>query len=331
MNKIKSKSKVKTSLKIVSVFVVALMGAALVIEIPSRAQFGNKIFVVERNTTKAQVMKKLEEQGIIKNQYAFTLLYALMSGLKHIEPGGYEVSPDANTWEVIKILRKPPSLRWVDIPEGSRKEEIAEIITKELNWSEDTQKEFLSAYIVLGDIAREGTYLPDSHLLPVREGGVAVAKRIIDRFNEAFAEYYPKLLKENIKNDTALKIASLVQREAAGKEDMPLVAGIIWNRLNRSMRLEIDATVQYAKGKTEKGWWAPIKSEDRKIDSAFNTYKYKGLPPHPIANPSLDAIEAVIHPTKTGCLYYIHDINKQIHCARTFTEHRRNIEKYLKI
>ena len=129
---------------------------------------------------------------------------------------------------------------------------------------------------------------------------------------------------------TGLRLASVVQREAAGKEDMPLVAGILWNRLLKGMKLEVDSTVQYARGKTDKCWWAPIKPGDiTEIDSPYNTYKYKGLPPHPIDNPGIDAIEAVLNPTETDCLYYLHDNNGQIHCAKTYEEHKANIEKYL--
>jgi UPF0755 protein len=150
-------------------------------------------------------------------------------------------------------------------------------------------------------------------------------------FDEKFAPYIGQFAEQNIVWTTGLKLASIIQREAAGKDDMPLIAGIIWNRLNDGMNLEIDATVQYARGKTDTGWWAPIKAEDIKnINSSYNTYKNKGLPPHPIDNPSLAAIEAVLHPVETDCLYYLHDNNRRIHCVKTFKEHQANIEKYLK-
>ncbi len=104
----------------------------------------------------------------------------------------------------------------------------------------------------------------------------------------------------------------------------------MWNRLAQDMNLEIDATVQYARGKTDEGWWSPIVPEDIvNIDSPYNTYKYKGLPPHPIANPGLDAIESVLHPAETDCLFYLHDNDRQIHCAITYEEHKLNIKKYL--
>jgi len=154
---------------------------------------------------------------------------------------------------------------------------------------------------------------------------------MIRHFDEKFAPYLPQFAKQNIIWTTGLRLASIVQREAAGKQDMPLIAGILWNRLLKEMKLEVDATVQYARGKTETGWWAPIKPSDiGEIDSPYNTYKYQGLPPHPISNPGIDAIEAVLNPTETDCLYYLHDDNRQIYCAATYEEHVANIEKYLR-
>ena len=152
-------------------------------------------------------------------------------------------------------------------------------------------------------------------------------------------------------------LASIIQQEATGKDDMPLIAGILWNRLLKDMRLEIDATIQYINdsrnnylgvqcgeitpcvnqeltysGYTAKkdGWWQPIKSADIQKTSAYNTYLNKGLPPHPIANPSLAAIDAVLNSAETECLFYLHDSNRQIHCAKTYEEHLANIEKYLR-
>ena len=77
-------------------------------------------------------------------------------------------------------------------------------------------------------------------------------------------------------------------------------------------------------------WWSPIKPADEKIDSPYNTYLNAGLPPHPIDNPGLEAIDATLNSTTTDCLYYLHDSSGQIHCAATYQEHEANIEKYLK-
>lgn len=291
-------------------------------------------FTVPLGTSTGEAFAKLEAGGFMTQPRVVRSLFALRSFFHGIAPGGYVLSKDMSAWRVAEVLASPPHLRWAVIPEGLRKEEIADVLAVSLGWDRERKNEFLYASRALGSEYEEGVYFPDTYLIPSDENGVDVAARMIARFNEKFAPYAPQFVKENIKWDTALRLASIVQREAAGRGDLALVAGVLWNRLLKGMRLEVDATVQYARGNTGSGegngWWAPLKSGDTKIDSPFNTYLYKGLPPHAIANPGLGAIEAVLHPAKTECMYYLHDAGRQIHCAKTYEEHVRNIERYLK-
>ena len=130
-----------------------------------------------------------------------------------------------------------------------------------------------------------------------------------------------------------LILASLVEKEARHDEDRQKVASIILKRLKNDIKLQIDATVQYALGyqSEEKTWWKKnLTQEDLDIDSPYNTYKNEGLPPGPIANPGLASIEAVINAdANTSYLYYISDKNGNMHYARTLEEHQANIDKYL--
>lgn len=236
-----------------------------------------------------------------------------------------------NARELIVKLTSEPQLKWITIPEGLRKEEIGERLAKELHWTSEELDKWNTTYTAMQYDYREGVYFPDTYLIPVNENGLDTAKRMINRFNERFLGYPEKFTAKNIKWTTALTLASIVQREAAGSHDMPLIAGILWNRLDQNKQLEIDATVQYARGKTDKGWWSPIKGSDtRTIESPFNTYLNKGLPPHPISNPGMDAIDAVLNPEETDCIYYLHDNDRIIHCSASFAEHQLNIDQYLR-
>lgn len=284
-------------------------------------------FIIPLNLSGDESIKKLYDNGYIKHQWTIDLVLSL-KGLR-LKPGGYQISKDMNVLKIVKILTGEPHMKWVVIPEGLRKEEIYEIFAKNFNWNEADRDKFLNFYKTSKDEYYEGVYFPDTYLLPADERGEQVAERIILHFNEKFSPYRSQFLKENIKWNTALKIASLVQREAANKKEMPLVAGIIWNRLLNNMKLDIDATLQYARGKTDAGWWAPVKLEDKKNKSYYNTYIYAGLPPHPICNPGIAAIEAVLKPEKTPCFYYLHDANRQIHCSKTYEEHLQNIKEFL--
>ena len=96
------------------------------------------------------------------------------------------------------------------------------------------------------------------------------------------------------------------------------------------MRLQIDATMQYTLGKNENGsWWGSIDLDQKRKDSSYNSYLHEGLPPTPICSPNIEFIEAALNPEETDCIYYLHDQNRQIHCAKTYMEHKENINKYL--
>ena len=225
----------------------------------------------------------------------------------------------------------------VTIPPGLRKEETSNILAKNLNWTDKQKKNFL-AYTSQTYNYLEGVYYPETYLIPVNEDPKKTFERIISKFNENFSSLQKEFAKQNFPWLKALTLASLVQREAANKDEMPLVAGILLNRIDARMHLGVDATVQYVRGDknaniknaTTTAYWAPISIADKKINSKYNTYKYIGLPPHPIASPSLDAIKAVLNPASTSCLYYLHDKNGIIHCSTTYQEHLENIENYLK-
>jgi len=222
-----------------------------------------------------------------------------------------------------------PSMRMVYIQEGLRKEQIAEIMAEKLNWDEREKKIFINAHLALDTDNLEGKYFPKTYLLYKDEDPMGVTAAMLKQFSKETSSIRKQKRMEVINEDTALKIASIIQREAGGKSDMKLISGIIWNRLWAGMKLQMDATLQYAKGNEEDGWWGQVESSDKKINSPYNTYKEEGLPPSPIANPGISAIEAAYNPQKTSCMFYLHDKNRKIHCAKTYEEHKRNIQRYL--
>jgi UPF0755 protein len=299
-------------------------------------------FIIPINTSKTDIIKKLNDQGFIKSESGFKFVFTFSD----IEAGAYKISKNMSAWEVGSIMKQKPYMVWITIPEGLRKEQIGEILADSLGWTEQEKKDWITKYTAKEKLYTEGVYFPDTYLLSTEESPSKIAERFIDKFNEKFQPYTERFIKENIKWNTALRIASIIQREASGNNDMPLISGILWNRLLKNMRLEVDATVQYARDDiahygvvrnnsqpqtymSEGDWWKPMRSNDKNIDSPYNTYRNSGLPPHPICNPGLDAIDAVLNPTKTDCLYYIHDTNGQIYCSKTYEEHKNNIEKFL--
>lgn len=314
----------------ISVFFVFVVGAYYFNPLkPVDKNAKEEVIIIKSDSTDAAI-KELENAKFIRSFTAFNLIYKIF-GNEKIEPGGYYLSKKFSSMQLIKELNKGPDLKLITIPEGIRKEQIGERLAKLLNWNDLQQKEWNNIYSVNNTDYKEGVYFPDTYLIPVDETPTQVANRMINNFNEKFAPYSEDALEKDIKWTTVIKIASLIQREAGGKSDMNLISGVIWNRLNTGSLLQLDATIQYAIGKRNGQWWSQVTGDDIKnIDSSYNNYKYKGLPPTPIANPGLTAIDAALNPDETECFFYLHDRSRQIHCAITYEEHLENIEKYLK-
>jgi UPF0755 protein len=180
---------------------------------------------------------------------------------------------------------------------------------------------------------QEGFLFPDTYLIPQLispEAAVNLLRKTFDkRVDEAVRA---KIADKGLSLNEALILASIIEREARTLNDMQIVAGILENRLAAGIPLQVDCTLQYIRGydAKEKTWWPVPLAEDTKRKSPYNTYLNKGLPPAPIANPSMDAVNAVINPVSSDYLYYISDTEGGMHYAKTLEEHNQNVQTYLR-
>lgn len=312
---------------------ILLIGIAMVVLLwyyfgPPEAADIPILFVVPANTSGFDTAVALKDQRLVRHIAGFNMLFGFLDKSGKISGGGYRLNRNMNTWQTVRKILSGPDYLWVTVPEGMRREAIGELLQKVLGWDEVTLGQWNTAYSDQPEY-REGVYFPDTYLLPRDESGLQIAQRFIDRFDEKVGPMLDIFSSRDIKWTTGIKIASLIQREAAGPHDMPLIAGIIWNRLEQGMKLDIDATLQYMRGKVGDKWWANVDVADKSIDSPYNTYIYKGLPPTPIANPGLDAIQAVLNPEETDCLFYLH-ADRKIHCAESYEKHKENIDEFLR-
>jgi len=295
----------------------------LVYQIYPLAQSQEKVhLVVLPNPNQDAIIQELKAEGLIRSITIYNFLAEQLYQSQAIQPAGYFIEKRANIFEVLNILYNHPSEKWIVIAPGLRKEQIAERFANKFNWGREQVEDFLAN-------SQEGYLFPDTYLINLSITGKEAAKKLTDNFNEKVAAgVYPESLKKNIRLETIVKIASLIQRESGTSEDKKIISGIIWNRLNIGMALQIDATIQYSIGSSST-WWPQVKGEDLKIDSPYNTYLIVGLPPTPIASPSLESLEAAVEPQETSCLFYLHDKYMKIHCSQTYEEHLANIQKYL--
>lgn len=269
-----------------------------------------------------------------------------------------------------------PYMKLVNIPAGMRREQIALKLADVLSWDQENIDSFLNTAPKDERGTLDGYYLPGPYWVKTAATGADVAHQMLRNFNSKVSD---QILADSLKKsssskagnaapknaqslsaivagskkinlDTAVRIASIIQREAAGGADMSIISGVIWNRMFKGMSLDMDATLQYAKASEQEKalasatageassstldadsitWWPKVESKDKYIDSPFNTYQNEGLPPTAISNPSLAAIKAAFNPAKTDCLFYIHDNYRNIHCATTYAVHKQNVQKYL--
>jgi UPF0755 protein len=263
--------------------------------------------VVNQGESLRQIAKRLEQNGLIKNQYYF-VLQAYRVGLNsRLQAGQFRLSPSLSLNQVISKLSKGGSFDfWYTIIPGQRLEEFAL----------DPEFEILAR-------SSEGMLFPDKYLIPQNYSN----QQIIDLILKNYQTKFPNIKYED------LILASLIEREAKTFESKKLISGILKNRLSLNMALEIDATVQYARDsltpRPEK-YWATLSSADTQIKSAYNTYQNPGLPPAPICNPGADSINAALNPTDSDYIFYITGNDGQMYYATTFAQHKQNIANHLR-
>lgn len=280
-----------------------------------------KFFVIPKGTAIRTVGNELKTQGLIRDPVVF-FLYIKQNNLDHdIQAGSYRLSASMNLPTIMQTLGHGTIDVWITIPEGYRAEEIAQIL-------KDTIPSYKESWVEsLKD--EEGYLFPDTYLIP-RDADIASVISILKN------NFYKKIGTIGLSKDTPglsriIVIASLIEREAKFAEDRPNVSSVISNRLDVGMALQIDATVQYAIGYNQQNrkWWNEPTSQQLKIPSLYNTYINPGLPPAPICNPGLSAIEAAAHPADTNFMYYVNDSKGKLHFAETLSDHNKNISKYL--
>jgi cell division protein YceG involved in septum cleavage len=238
------------------------------------------------------------------------------------------VLAQVSKWDWYQNLASPISRILVVYP-GERREEVVDNFGDILHWNKE-QRQLFSTYIIEAEpLFKEGKFSPGRYVVATDATPENVADILYEHFNTEILSRYDTEVEKQVPLADALVIASLLEREAYDFTDMRVISGIIWNRLFIEMPLQLDATLQYARGSraSEAVWWPKIVPADKFIDSPYNTYKNAGLPPAAISNPSVEAIVAALNPRETECLFYFHDSKGKFYCTKTYEEHVSNLKK----
>src|SRR3989344_4681813 len=241
---------------------------------------------VEKGVTIGQTADFLEQKKFIPSSFWFVALNRLLSGGRGVLAGDYYFDRPKSLFTVSRRLARgdfdlTPVV--VFIPEGSSIKEIALILEKTLPAFD--KEEFI--YQARG---KEGYLFPDTYYFPPNIKPAAVIEATEKNFKDKIAALNEKIVVFNQSLEEIIIMASLLEEEARQLETKQMIAGILWKRIKMGMPLQVDSSFQYVNGKNT----FTLSLDDLKIDSPYNTYLYKGLPPTPISNPGLDSIIAAV-------------------------------------
>ncbi len=279
------------------------------------------VISIQEGIPLAQISHTLKEQQVIRSELLFEVGVILRGGERRVQAGDYFFNdPVSSDIIASRLTRGEFGLTPVraTILEGFAVADIANLLKQSL-W------DFDDSLFLAHAKDKEGYLFPDTYFFLPNTSPNSVIKIMNENFNKKI-----KGVEKEIKNfgkplrDVVI-MASIIEREAMTPEDRRIVSGILWKRIRIGMPLQVDSTFLYVNGETTKG----LSTDDLKIDSPYNTYRYKGLPKGPIGNPGLDAILATVEPQTSPYLYYLSDKKGVMHYAKTFEEHKKNKAKYL--
>jgi UPF0755 protein len=329
----------RTVLLMVSVLVLAGGAAAVWLLVgagrPYKGYDGAEQFVeVPPGAGPASIGRRLAESGVIRDRVSFRVALARSGQARRLQAGEYRFDRPMNTREVIdKIARGDVFLRPITFPEGLTIRQMSEIYERETGGS---KAEFLRAArnpALIRDIDAaaedlEGYLFPDTYALPRSTTADQLVARMVTAFRDGLT---PDLVQRATARGLSVRelvtLASLVEKETAKAEERPVVAAVYTNRLRIGMGMQCDPTVIYALERAGK-YTGDLTREDLRFDSPYNTYRYAGLPPGPIASPGRASVEAAAAPAEVPYIYFVSRNDGSHVFSATLDEHNRNVFEY---
>jgi len=289
-------------------------------------------FNITPGATLKQVSKKLKNHNLIRNENAFRMLANIRQKQTHIQIGEYELNESMLPIDILKVITSGKTvLQLITIPEGYRITEMAELLAKKISinkeeFIKESRDKGLIKKLNITSKSLEGYLFPETYHFSKYSSEKIIIQTMIKTFQERIKSH--KVL-DQIKNSDmtlhdVITLASLIEKETGMHGERKHISSVFHNRLRRKMRLQTDPTVIYA----IKNFDGNIRKKDLGIDSPYNTYRHKGLPPGPIASPGIKSIIAAINPIKTNHLYFVSKKNGSHYFSSNLKEHNRAVQKY---
>ncbi len=280
------------------------------------------IFSVSSGSGLTLTARNLYNKKIIRSEFWFKSFLVLFGGPKGLVAGDYVLNQNQAIFALAYRFsngdyRLTPIK--VTVPEGLNVKETAKLISQKFPEIDPT------SFVILAQ-PDEGYLFPDTYFFLPNISAEEIINIMKDNFQSQITGLQIAIALFNRPLSDIIKMASIIEEEARTKESREIISGILWKRLDENMLLQVDSSFKYINGKNTSN----LTLADLKIDSPYNSYLYKGLPPTPITNPGLDSIKATISPTETNYYYFLSDKQGNMYYAKTYNEHLHNKELYLK-
>ncbi|MDQ3170884.1 MAG: endolytic transglycosylase MltG [Acidobacteriota bacterium] len=331
-------SRIKKILLFLVLLLVVAAGATFYlwrgVALPYRGFTGEQFVVIDTGSSVSGIGQALANAGVVRDLRSFQLAARLTGAERRMQAGEYRFDDAATALEVVnRIARGDVYTRPITFPEGRTAAEMAAIFAERTAGGTATfltASRDVSRVAAFDPLARdlEGYLFPSTYLLPRKATAATLVDQMVQSFDKSFdADLRAGATAVGFTMREAVTMASLVEEEAQVAAERPMISAVYHNRLKIGMGLQCDATVIYAMQRAGT-WNGNITRADLAMDSPYNTYRYRGLPPGPIANPGRASLEAAVKPADVPYLYYVSRNDGSHAFATTLDEHNRNVQQY---
>lgn len=304
-----------------------------------------KVVEVKQGQGAKEIAQNLYREGIVSNDIYFLIYLWEIGQSNKLKAGKYNIGPSMSIKDIAGMMISGNVLKneiQITIPEGFNLSEIEnrlvenKVVLKDALRNYDYMAagiqgkyDFLDQDCKVTECSLEGYLFPDTYRfssdrLPADTGDVV--GKFLENFNKKTKDLRDQAKEKNIEFKDMVIMASIIEKEVQTPDDMKMVSGVLWKRMSIGMPLQVDASIVYLTGKKT----GEITLSDLRIESPYNTYLHKGLPPAPIANPGLNAIDAALNPIKNDYLYYLSKPTGETVFSRTLEEHNKAKNLYLR-
>lgn len=325
----------KVRLRILGFLAACLIGLLaygfwITMSAPAGTEDREIVLEIPQGFTKRQIASYLVKEGVLRNQLPFLIL-SYLKGRTSLKAGEYLLRPTMSPLQIFRFLREGKVLLHpLVVPEGFNTKDIGAALEKtgighaEAFIQESSNRDLLRELGIESDRA-EGYLFPDTYSFPKGTSPQIVIRRMVQNFQKRFG---PKLKarasEQGMTVHEVVTLASIIEKEAHTDTEKPLIAAVFLNRLKLQIPLQADPTVIYSLPHFD----GNIHKEDLRFDSPYNTYRYRGLPPGPIANPGIVSLQAALHPAPVKYLYFVSKNDGEHSFSETLQAHNRAVRQY---